>query len=61
MELTFKEKLKKSLIEFKDTKIILDIEIANCISESVKAQLLETKYKILVAIVNIEKDISKLY
>lgn len=54
----FKEKsiLVGYIKELNDIKLQLDIEIGSCESEAAKAQMLETKYKVIVAIVNIDKQ-----
>ena len=56
MELKEKGKLAEYIKELNDTKLQLDIEIANCDIALAKAQMLETKYKIIVAMVNIDKQ-----
>lgn len=42
--------------ELRDTKLQIDLEIANCDNTLAKAQMIETKYKVIVAMVNIDKQ-----
>ncbi len=56
MELKDQGILADYIKELKDTKLQLDIEIANCDNCSAKAQMIETKYKTIVAMVNIDKQ-----
>ena len=62
-ELTFKQanKLQEIKKELIDLNKILDIEISNSNDIISKSNMLETKYKTLVAIVNIEKQIYNVY
>ena len=62
-ELTFKQanKLQEVKKELIDLNKILDIEISNSNDIISKSNMLETKYKTLVAIVNIEKQIYNVY
>ena len=48
--------LTDSRKEFEDLGRLTDIEISATESETAKAQLIETKFKILQAIINIEKQ-----
>ena len=63
MELTIKQqgKLQDIKKELLDLNKSLDIEIGTIDNEIAKATMLETKYKTLVAIVNIEKQINNIY
>ena len=62
-ELTFKQasKLQEIKKELIDLNKIIDIEISNPNNIIAKSNMLETKYKTLVAIVNIEKQIYNIY
>ena len=62
-ELTFKQasKLQEIKKELIDLNKIINIEISNSNNIIAKSNLLETKYKTLVAIVNIEKQIYNIY
>lgn len=63
MELTFKQqgKLQEIKKELLDLNKNLNIEIASTNNEIAKATMFETKYKTLVAIVNIEKQLNDVY
>jgi hypothetical protein len=63
MELTFKQagKLQDVKRELLDLGRVLDIEIANTDDVVAKSNMLETKLKTLVAIVNIEKQVNNTY
>jgi len=63
MELNFKQagKLQDTKKELLDLSKTLDIEIANTDNVVAKSNMLETKFKTLVAIINIEKQINDVY
>lgn len=63
MELTIKQqgKLQDIKKELLDLNKSLDIEIVTIDNEVAKATMFETKYKTLVAIINIEKQINNIY
>ena len=63
MELTFKQagKLQDIKKELLDLSKILDIEIANIDNPIAMSNMLETKFKTLIAIVNIEKQVNNVY
>jgi hypothetical protein len=63
MELTFKQtgKLQDTKKELLDLSKVLDIEISNTDDFTAKSNMLETKFKTLIAIVNIEKQINDIY
>jgi hypothetical protein len=61
MELKEQGILSDYIKELRDTKLQLDIEIANCDNSLAKAQMIETKYKTIVAMVNIDKQRRKIF
>jgi hypothetical protein len=63
MELSFKQagKLQDTKKELLDLSKVLDIEIANTNDAVAKSNMLETRFKTLIAIVNIEKQINNIY
>ena len=63
MELTFKQagKLADVKNELLYLSKVLDIEIANTDNSIAQSNMLETKFKTLIAIVNIEKQINNIY
>lgn len=56
--LTFRQSgiLSDSRKEFEDLNRLIDIEISTIVNETAKAQLIETKFKTLQAIINLEKQ-----
>ena len=63
MELTFKQagKLQDVKKELLDLNKVLDIEISNTDNPIAMSNMLETKFKTLIAIVNIEKQVNNVY
>ena len=63
MELTFKQagKLQDVKKELLDLSNVLDIEISNTDNPIAMSNMLETKFKTLIAIVNIEKQVNNVY
>ena len=63
MELTFKQagKLQDVKKELLDLNNVLDIEISNTDNPIAMSNMLETKFKTLIAIVNIEKQVNNVY
>ena len=63
MELTFKQagKLQDIKKELLDLSNVLDIEISNTDNPIAMSNMLETKFKTLIAIVNIEKQVNNVY
>lgn len=56
--LTFRQSgiLSDSRKEFEDLNRLIDIEISTIVNETAKAKLIETKFKTLQAIINLEKQ-----
>jgi len=60
MELKEQGILADYIKKLRDINYQLDIEIANCDNPLAKAQMIETKYKTIVAMVNIDKQITNI-
>lgn len=56
--MTLKEQniLSEYINDLKDTKTQINVEIENCNNSLAKAQMLETKYKTIIAMVNLDKQ-----
>lgn len=56
MEFKQQSILANYINELKDIKLQIDIEIASCDNYLAKAQMLETKYKTIIAMANLDKQ-----